>query len=259
MPGASGGSPDHLGYARLVRLILVQTGNTLPAIASEKGDFDAMFLRGLFGDGQPAERVIHVDPREGDALPDPTEADAVLVTGSASMVTERLDWSERTKRWLPKVLDARVPLLAVCYGHQLLAEAAGGRVGRNPNGREIGTIEVTLTDAGQADPLLGSLQEPLLSMQSTHVESVLELPPGATLLGHTSLDPHQTFRVGERAWGVQFHPEIDADVSRWYVEGRAEIIRGEGLDPDALAAAVRETPSGTRLLRRFAQLVREGS
>lgn len=241
-----------------MRLILVQTGNTLPAIAEQKGDFDAMFLRGLFGDPS-GEDVVHVDPREGDPFPDPTDADAVLVTGSASMVTERLDWSERTKDWLPRVLEAEVPLLAVCYGHQLLAEATGGRVGKNPNGREIGTIEVTLTDAGQADALLGALEGPVLSMQSTHVESVLELPPSATLLGHTPLDPHQSFRVGERAWGVQFHPEIDADVSRWYVEGRAEIIRDEGLDPDALAAAVRDTPAGPALLRRFIELVREGA
>jgi len=242
----------------VVRLILVQTGNTLPAIAAQKGDFDAMFLRGLFGDS-PREDVVLVDPREGDALPDPSEADAVLVTGSASMVTERLDWSERTKDWLPSVLEADIPLLAVCYGHQLLAEATGGKVGPNPNGREIGTIEVTLTDDGRADPLLGSLEGPVLAMQSTHVESVLELPPSATLLGHTPLDPHQSFRVGERAWGVQFHPEIDADVSRWYVEGRAEIIRGEGLDPDARAAGVRDTPAGPRLLRRFVELVRQES
>ncbi len=239
-----------------MRLILVQTGNTLPAIAAEKGDFDAMFLRGLFEDPS-SEDVVRVDPREGGALPDPSDADAVLVTGSASMVTERLDWSERTKDWLPRVLDAQVPLLAVCYGHQLLAEAAGGRVGRNPNGREIGTIEVTLTDAGRTDPLLGALAGPVLTMQSTHVESVLELPPTATLLGHTPLDPHQSFRVGERAWGVQFHPEIDADVSRWYVEGRAELIRDEGLDPDALVAGIRDTPAGPKLLRRFVELVRE--
>ena len=241
-----------------MRLILVQTGSTLPAIAAVKGDFDAMFRRGLFGDGD-GEDVVLVDPRKGDALPDPSDADAVLVTGSASMVTNREPWSERTKDWIPSVLDADVPFLAVCYGHQLLAEAAGGKVGKNPRGREIGTIAVTLTDAGQQDRLLGALDErPVLSMQSTHVESVLELPEGATLLGHTPLDPHQAFRVGERAWGVQFHPEIDADVSRAYVTGRADAIRAEGLDPEALAAAVRDTPAGTDLLRRFAALVREG-
>lgn len=238
-----------------MRLLLVQVGNTLPAIAEAQGDFDAMFLRALFDD-PAAETVLHVDPRRGDALPDPSEADAVLVTGSASMVTARLDWSERTKDWLPRVLEADVPLLAVCYGHQLLAEATGGSVGRNPRGREIGTIEVTLTEAGRADPLLGHEGEPILPVQSTHSESVLRLPPSATLLGHTPLDPHQAFRVGERAWGVQFHPEVDAAAARQYIEGRAMTIESEGLDPEALVAGVRETPAGPRLIRRFAELAR---
>ena len=240
-----------------MRLLLVQTGNALPSIAADQGDFDRMFRRGLFGDDEAPVELV--DPRNGDPLPDPDPFDAVVVTGSAAMVTQRLDWSERTKDWLPSVVEAAVPLLAVCYGHQLLAESLGGTVGANPNGREIGTLTLELTAQGLSDPLFGALGGPRLQMQGTHVESVLRLPPGAILMGTSPLDPHQAYRVGEHAWGVQFHPEVDARAARGFIEGRAERIREEGLDPDVLAGAVRDTPAGPRLLRRFVAIAREKS
>ena len=67
-------------------------------------------------------------------------------------------------------------------------------------------------------------------------------------------DPHQAFSAGPRAWGVQFHPEFDADVIRGYLEARREVLRAEGRDPEALLAGVRESDHGPRLLRRFAAL-----
>jgi GMP synthase (glutamine-hydrolysing) len=74
-------------------------------------------------------------------------------------------------------------------------------------------------------------------------------------LAESDLDPVQAFAVGERAWGVQFHPEFDAHAVRAYLAARRDAASAEGLDPDALLAGVRETPSGPRLLRRFAELV----
>jgi GMP synthase (glutamine-hydrolysing) len=90
----------------------------------------------------------------------------------------------------------------------------------------------------------------------THVESVLALPKGAVRLAESDLDPVQAFAVGERAWGVQFHPEFDAETVRAYLLARTEKVRAEGLDPDALLAAVRDAPGGPRVLRRFAELIR---
>jgi GMP synthase (glutamine-hydrolysing) len=103
------------------------------------------------------------------------------------------------------------------------------------------------------DPLLGEFG--VDRFQVSHVESVLELPPGAVRLGGNAADPNHAFRLGPQAWGVQFHPEFDADVIRGYIEGRREILESEGLDPDALGAATLETPAGFRLLRRFAEIV----
>ena len=110
-----------------------------------------------------------------------------------------------------------------------------------------------LPDAAN-DPLLGVF-EPRITAQESHSESVLELPSGARRLAENAHDPNQAYALGECAWGVQFHPEFDADVTRTYLEVRADAVREEGLDPDALAAAVSESPAGPKLLRRFAALL----
>jgi GMP synthase (glutamine-hydrolysing) len=191
--------------------------------------------------------------REDAELPDPGSLAAVVLTGSSAMVSEREAWSERTAEWLRGAVAGGTPVLGICYGHQLLAHALGGRVGRNPRGREIGTVWVEALPAARDDALLGELPV-RCPVQVTHVESVLELPPGATLLAASEGDPHQAFAVGPRAWGVQFHPEFDADAIRAYLEARRELIRAEGRDPEALLAGVRESPCGPALLRRFAAL-----
>jgi len=219
------------------RAALLVVGETLPAIAAARGSFVDWFRAGT---GLPLEVV---DARED--LPAPTYG-AVVVTGSAAMVTERAPWSVRAGEWLRAQLDR--PMLAVCYGHQLLADVLGGEVGTNPNGREIGTIEVHT----ERDPLFDELPDPLV-VQSTHVESVLSLPPVATRIASSALDPNQGYRVG-RAWCLQFHPEMDADIIRAYVRARREAITAEGLDPDALLAAARDTSHGRDILRRFAAL-----
>jgi GMP synthase (glutamine-hydrolysing) len=175
----------------------------------------------------------------------------VVVTGSSAFVSRREPWSERTGEWLARAVARETPVLGICYGHQLLAHALGGVVARNPRGREIGTVAVRTLEPGRRDALLGvwGAEGPA---HVTHVESVLELPARAVRLAESDLDPVQAFAVGERAWGVQFHPEFDADT----VRARAEKVRGEGLDPDELLAAIRDTPGGPRILRRFAELIR---
>ncbi|MEQ9652005.1 MAG: GMP synthase, partial [Sandaracinaceae bacterium] len=81
----------------------------------------------------------------------------------------------------------------------------------------------------------------------------LALPEGAVALGHNEMDPHQAYRLGARVWGVQFHPEWDDGVIRAYLEARREILREEGLDPEALLDRVAPSAHGERILENFAR------
>jgi len=234
-------------------LLIVKSGRTLPELARRRGDYEDWISAGMrLGPAQI--RIAHA--YQDAPLPGPDAFAGVVVTGSSAMVSHREPWSERTAAWLADAVTAGTPVLGICYGHQLLAHGLGGRVGRNPRGREIGTVEVTLSGAARGDPLFGDLPE-RVRVQSTHVEAVLELPVGARRLASSDADPHQAFAVGGRAWGVQFHPEFDADVVRTYLTARREMLLGEGLDPEALRLAASDSPHGAMLLRRFAGLLRD--
>lgn len=236
-------------------LLILKTGSTLPEIADAHGDFEDWIGRGLeFTTGEL--RVVNVC--EGDPLPDPDGISGVVITGSSALVTEREDWSERSAGWLPGVVEREIPLLGICYGHQLLAHALGGRVERNPLGREIGTVEVHFGPGFEDDALLGVLPRKI-SVQVSHVESVVVLPRGARHRGASSGDLNQVVAYGSCAWGVQFHPEFDAEVVRGYIKSRRPLLLAEGLDPEALSDGTRDTEHGTQVLRRFGAIVRDRS
>jgi GMP synthase (glutamine-hydrolysing) len=145
-------------------------------------------------------------------------------------------------------------VLGICYGHQLLAHALGGRVGPNPHGRQIGTERVLLAENAKDDALLAGFGGSLRA-HTTHAEAVLELPDAATHLGSSRGDRNTAFSFGTAAWGVQFHPEFDAYVMRRYIEERRELLLSENIDADMRLAAVEECHEGATLLRRFATLL----
>jgi GMP synthase (glutamine-hydrolysing) len=225
-------------------IVIVRCGDAVPEVARRRGEF-ASWIKAGVGDAWKGG-YSEYDVRREAELPAPRDVAAFIVTGSSSNVTERASWMRRAMRYLASVVEADVPILGICFGHQLLAEALGGKVGKNPRGREIGTVAVTRI---AHDPLFEGLGERFF-VNATHVEAVVEPPPGARILATTALDPIAAYAVGARARCVQFHPEIDGDAMRGYISARADMMRAEGLDPDAAIAAATEA-DGAKILKSF--------
>ena len=176
--------------------------------------------------------------------------------GFGCNVTDREAWSENTARWVARAIQLGKPILGICYGHQLIAHALGGEVKNNPRGREIGTTDVRMTAAAATDALFGRLSD-APHVPVTHLQAVTRLPDRAVVLGSTALDPHHVVRYADNAWGVQFHPEFDANIVRAYIDAIRDDMTREGLDPEALWHSATDTADGTFVLRRFAELVRK--
>lgn len=230
-------------------ILMVAAGKTFPDLGRQEGDFSDWIDRGL-GNGVA---VQHVDAREAMAYPDPGELAGVVVSGSHDMVSDRQPWSERLGQWMKRCVEAEVPVLGICYGHQLLAHAMGGHVGHLPAGPEVGTKAIRLNEQAREDELLGGLPESFPA-QLVHYQSALSLPPGAVLLASSDAEPHQAFRIGKRGWGVQFHPEFSPTAMRGYIE-RMENSLG---DVSPLLTEVRPSPAAASILRRFSDMAAVG-
>jgi GMP synthase (glutamine-hydrolysing) len=205
--------------------------------------------------GLAPDAAVVVDVEHGQPLPQRDGFAGAIVTGSAAMVTDRHDWSERSADWLREAAHAGLPLLGICYGHQLLAHALGGEVGDNPGGREMGTIDLQLHPQAADDPLVAGLPS-RFPAQATHLQSVLRAPAGATVLAQSAHDACHAFRWGESAWGVQFHPEFSTTHMRGYVRARHDALAREGRCAKQLAAGIGATPHARRVLRRFVRHAR---
>lgn len=239
-------------------LLVVKCGTTAPAVALRHGDYDRWFRRALAPTGA-ALRVVEV--HAGAPLPPRAAgADGIVATGSPRSVTEHAPWMIRTAGWLREAAERGVPVLGVCFGHQLLAEAYGGSVGRNPRGRELGTVPCTLTAAGREDPLFAGVP-PAFEVQATHEDEVRALPPDAELLATNAASAVQAFRIGRAVRAVQFHPELEPAALADLASTRAGLLEAEararGEDGAARVRAVlaglRPTPWGSLILRNFVE------
>jgi GMP synthase (glutamine-hydrolysing) len=186
--------------------------------------------------------------------------DAVLTFGGAMHADQedRHPWLRFEKDFLAAMIDDGMPVLAVCLGSQLLAEAAGGSA-RRASEPEIGWHRVEVTEEGRADPLIGPMAPSFEAFQWHSYEAVP--PESATLLASSTVCA-QAYRVGDLAWAIQFHAEVTAaDAEAWIDDYRSDedAVR-IGVDPEALRSETREkigdwSRLGRELCGRFLEAV----
>lgn len=230
-----------------MRPVILKTGTTFPELIATRGDYEDWFAVTA---GRPLSDFHVIDATDPMAVyPDAAGIDGLLITGSPARVHEHEPWSVRAGEWTKAVVEAGIPTLGVCYGHQLLGDVFGGDVGLNPNGREMGVIEVTrLVD----DPLFEGLPEVFPTIL-THLDAVNVAPIGWTVMASNAQTPVQAMGWGQHCRAVQFHPEFDHEIIAHFIRVRAPLIdaeRGPGT-ADAWLAQVRPTNTGTTLLRNF--------
>ncbi len=222
----------------------------MPHLAERRGDFDDWIVLPLKEQDPP---IAVVSPCREEPLPRPEHFAGVIITGSHAMVTDKEAWSERTAAWIPRAMELRIPLLGICYGHQLLAHAMGGVVGNVSTGVELGTVVITLTNEADKDLLFKEMPK-RIKAHASHTQTVIQLPPDAVLLASGENEPHHAFALGPCAWGIQFHPEFDADIMKTYVHEFAELMKTHGQNPDNVIKNIEETHYSRSLLKRFCDI-----
>ena len=189
-------------------LAIIQLEKPPQAVSGVVGEQNQWFVEAL---NLSEDDYIVVRPDLGEDLPELTTISAAILSGSWAMVTDHADWSERTAAWVRHAVAERLPLLGVCYGHQLMSYALGGQVGDNPNGWERGLYSLEARSESHHDPLLASLPS-RFSAWLSHRQSVLTPPPGAQVLAASAQDGCQIIRYSAQALSVQFHPEFTAAI-----------------------------------------------
>jgi len=193
-----------------MKIGILETGEVHPDLKARHGDYPAMFeamLRAV----DPGLEFTTVRVVSGEMPAAPTQADAWIVTGSRHGVYDGLPWIEPLKGFLRDCVAARVPVVGICFGHQILAEALGGRAVKSDRGWGLGVQDYDVV----ARPSWMADLPDRFAVHALHQDQVVELPPGVTVLAESPHCPYAALAYGDpeapQALTIQPHPEYRAD------------------------------------------------
>lgn len=192
-----------------------------PEVAAQVGDYTELFPAAF----EPAGVELTVFETTLGQFPDsPRECDGWIISGSRRSVYEDEGWIHDLEQFTRDIVAAKVPLVGICFGHQMIAQALGGRVGKSGAGWGVGAKTFRIVDA--TEPVSGESMTMLMS----HQDQVLELPDGATVFATSDYCPVGGYRIGDRVLCVQGHPEFVPDLCRILMGRRREIIGDDVVD-----------------------------
>ncbi|MEQ9259328.1 MAG: type 1 glutamine amidotransferase [Roseovarius sp.] len=225
-----------------MKIGILLTGLTLPELAAVRGEYDAFFRDFLDGNGFEFETYVVV---KGELPESPDEADGWLVTGSKHGAYEDHEWIPRLEAFLRAVHAAKKPLVGICFGHQIIAQALGGKVVKYPGGWKVGLTEYEIEGAP-------------VSLNAWHQDQVVEPPKEAKVIGTGPDCAVAAMTIGDHILTYQPHPEFDAEVVETLIR-----LRGPGVVPkDTLASATArldQPSSSPAIARRIAGHFKKGA
>tara|TARA_B100000029_G_C17463755_1_gene919479 strand:+ start:319 stop:1008 length:690 start_codon:yes stop_codon:yes gene_type:complete len=148
----------------------------------------------------------------------PDNDDAWIITGSSSSCYEDKDWIVELEFQIKRGYEVNKPILGICFGHQIIAQSLGGKVIKNPMGWELGSNKINITDYGKKSEIFNSIPNNN-DYYFSHQDTVLDLPRNAIELAYNEMG-NQAYCIGEKIFGVQFHPEFSFDVMEAYIKRR---------------------------------------
>ncbi|WP_374472145.1 type 1 glutamine amidotransferase [Phenylobacterium sp.] len=208
-----------------MKLGVLKTGRPPKPAISQFGTYPEMFMR-LLGPDAYDWRIYAAD--EGELPASPTECDGYIVTGSACGVYDPEPWIGEAKAWL-QAARGQAALVGVCFGHQLMAEAFGGKVIKSPKGWGVGEHEYEVL---KPRPWMDSAQA--IRLPASHQDQVVELPPGAEIIAASEFTPMGALDYGDRAISIQLHPEFEPAYAVALIEHR----RGDRYTQEQADAAI---------------------
>jgi GMP synthase-like glutamine amidotransferase len=218
---------------------LLRTGAPPPDLADRFGPYDGMFER-LLG---PGFAVRAYDIQGGEAPPSPEAHPAFLITGSAAGVYEPLPWIAPLLGFLREA-KGRAKLVGICFGHQAMAEALGGRVEKSERGWGIGLQGYELWERA---PWMGEAPPATIAVPVSHQDQVVVPPPGARILAGNAFTPFGMLEwENGSALSMQFHPEFEPDYAQALIEHRRARVPA----PDAAIASL-ERPNDRALVAEW--------